>query len=363
MNDTTLHFRFVLSYSTEVDDFSLDVTADLPGSGVIGIYGRSGSGKTTLLRCIAGLQRPDSGELIVNDQPWQNDKLFLPPYRRPVGYIFQEASLFPHLSAADNLRFARERADRTASAINFDFVVRLLDIKSLLTRFPHQLSGGERQRVAIARALLTNPQLLLMDEPLASLDTERKQEILPYLERLHAELKIPLLYVSHSMEEISRLADHLVIMDKGRIVAAGVLKAVLSRLNLPVRFEEDRGVVVEATVAERDSRWHLARTVFSGGELWVRDDGDAVGTKIRIRILVKDVSLALHAYHDSSILNVFQGELVELADDAHAAMSLARVKVGDCDIVSRITRRSLDHLQLRVGKTVWVQIKSVAIIR
>lgn len=383
MSAIGLSFRFNVRYNNKgrdnSGDFSLDVEGTIPSSGITGVFGQSGSGKTTLLRCIAGLQKPDSGELTFNDDGWQSNTLFLPSHKRPVGYVFQEANLFPHLNAVDNLRFAVKRADTSGNIIEFDSAVDLLGIEKLLGRYPHQLSGGERQRVAIARALLINPRLILMDEPLASLDAARKREILPYLERLHRQLRIPILYVSHSLEEISRLADHLLVLDNGRLVANGPLKSVLSRLDLPFYFNEDRGVVIEANIVERESHWHLARLAFAGGELWVRDSGDTIGQGVRVRILAKDVSLALQAHRDTSILNLLEGRIVELVPDDNPATSLARVKVGsvaddnnndangsengDVYIVSRITQRSVEQLGLEIGKSVWMQIKSAAIVR
>ncbi|MDP1536360.1 MAG: molybdenum ABC transporter ATP-binding protein [Burkholderiales bacterium] len=232
--------------------FTLDVDLELPSRGVTALFGHSGSGKTTLLRCIAGLERTANGYLAIDGTLWQDGASFLPTHRRPIGYVFQEASLFPHLSVRGNLEYGAKRAQslpareggagggranlcRPASA-DFSHIVELLGIGTLLDRKPERLSGGERQRVAIARALLTAPRLLLMDEPLAALDLARKNEILPYLERLHDELEIPVLYVSHAPDEVARLADHLVVMDGGRAVAQGPLADVLSRIDLPIRI-------------------------------------------------------------------------------------------------------------------------------
>ncbi|MFC6979710.1 molybdenum ABC transporter ATP-binding protein [Microbulbifer taiwanensis] len=265
----------------------------LPGRGITAIFGRSGSGKTTLLRCFAGLQQADRARLVVGGETWQDEGLSLPTHKRPLGYVFQEASLFPHLSARGNLDYAIKRAGAECPGELIERVVSLMGIGPVLDRFPGQMSGGERQRVAIARALLIRPRLLLMDEPLASLDTARKQEILPYLERLRSEFDMPILYVSHSIDEVARLADHLLMLDGGRVAAQGDMPEMLSRLDLPLRLGEETGVVLEGRVLERNEQWHLARVGFAGGELWLRDGGDALDRQIRVRILARDVSLAL----------------------------------------------------------------------
>jgi molybdate transport system ATP-binding protein len=344
--------------------FALDVDLTLPGRGVTALFGHSGSGKTTLLRCIAGLERATSGHLAIDGALWQDDTTFLPTHRRPIGYVFQEASLFPHLSVQGNLDYGMRRipTDHRPASSDFSHIIELLGIGALLDRKPERLSGGERQRVAIARALLTAPRLLLMDEPLAALDLARKNEILPYLERLHDELDIPVLYVSHAPDEVARLADHLVVMADGRAVAQGPLVDVLSRIDLPIRLGEDTGVVLDGTVIERDENWHLARIGFAGGAVWVRDGGQPLGHHVRVRILARDVSIAREAILATSILNTLPAQVVELADDAHPALTLVRLQVGASPIVARVTRRSACGLELKPGQAAWVQIKAVALI-
>ncbi len=227
-----IHARLQLDHGA----FSLDLDVQLPGRGVTALYGPSGSGKTTCLRCIAGLERPARGFIEVNGQVWQNSEhaVFVPPHKRSVGYVFQEASLFAHLSVRANLAFGLKRIAPAQRRVDMQQATELLGIGHLLDRQPHNLSGGERQRVGIARALLTSPQLLLMDEPLAALDSRRKNEILPYLQRLHDELDIPVLYVSHSQDEVARLADHIVLLDGGRALASGPIGETLARLDLPL---------------------------------------------------------------------------------------------------------------------------------
>ncbi len=353
----TIAARFELSYP----GFTLDVDLDLPGRGVTALFGPSGCGKTTVLRCIAGLERGE-GRLGVNGETWQDGRTFLPAHKRSIGYVFQDARLFAHLDVRGNLDFGRRRTGSAAQGVSRDTVVDLLDVGPLMSRLPPRLSGGEQQRVAIARALLTTPRLLLMDEPLASLDQARKQEILPYLERLRDELEIPIIYVSHAPDEVARLADHLVIMAGGRAVVQGELPATLVRLDLPIRLGEDAGAVFEATVAERDAEWHMARVEFDGGELWVRDSGAALGQRVRLRILARDVSVAGSRHDDVSIMNLLPATVMAHAGEDHPALVLVQLRIGSAVLLARLTRRSAQRLELAPGRRVWVQIKAVALI-
>jgi molybdate transport system ATP-binding protein len=360
-NNPDIHAQFLLRRPAR--SFVLDVDISLPGRGITAIFGQSGSGKSTLLRCIAGLEQP-AGQLRVLGESWQAEGLFLPTHRRPLGYVFQEASLFPHLSAQGNLDYALRRADRSVGErFTQNQVVELLGIHHCLRQMPHELSGGERQRVAIARALLIQPRLLLMDEPMASLDDPRKAEILPYLERVRDEIDLPILYVSHSVAEVSRLAHHLVVLDNGRVKTQGPLAEVLASVHPPLPLGEEAGVVLEAQVVARDPRWHLVLVRFAGGELWVRDEGDAEGQAVRLRILARDISLTLQEQRDSSIANRLQGEVIALVEDSHPAMCLVQLRIGPSTLLARITQRSADQLGIAPGLRVWVQIKSVALVR
>ena len=352
--------------------FSFLVEAELPGSGITAIYGASGSGKTTLLRCIAGLQRGVQGSLRVKGETWHEGDYSLPAHQRPIGYVFQEASLFPHLTVAENLAFARKRAPEGAPekgvGIAYEQLLELLGIEHLLNRSPAELSGGERQRVAIARALLIKPRLLLMDEPLAALDTARKREILPYLEALHRELQIPVLYVTHSLEEVARLADHLLVLEDGRVKEQGPMLDVLASLDSSLQAEEGNGAVLLGRIAARDSDWHQVRVDISGGSLWVRDSGDAVGEELRVRVLARDISLSLIDNDQSSILNRLPCTVQRIVDDQDESMVLVGLSVGNdseaqAKLVARISKRSQHDLQLRAGQSVWAQVKSVAILR
>lgn len=360
--------RFKLDYP----GFSLDVDLDLPGTGVTALFGHSGSGKTTLLRCVAGLQRAVDGELVVNGAVWQDATTTLPTHQRAIGYVFQEASLFPHLDIRRNLEYGLRRVPEARRRVGLEHAIGLLGIGHLLGRKPDSLSGGERQRVGIARALVVSPDLLLLDEPLAALDQARKREILPYLERLHDDLEIPVLYVSHAPDEVARLADHLVVLEQGRVVASGGLTETLARLDLPIHLGEDAGVVLAGEVMEIDGNWHLARVRVgcglpeghTGGPvgLWVRDGGHPVGHRARVRILARDVSVALGRHDDSSILNTLSATVVEVADDTHPALALVRLDVSGAPLVARLTRRSVAGLGLHAGKLVWAQIKAVALV-
>ncbi|WOX05583.1 molybdenum ABC transporter ATP-binding protein [Microbulbifer pacificus] len=368
------HFHLPLQSSTGDRQFALNVKLDLPGRGVTGIFGPSGSGKTTLLRCMAGLQPCDNGSLSVNGEPWQlahNPRKTLAVHRRPLGFVFQQPSLFPHLSAEQNLAFARKRAWQEVAPAEYERVIDLMGIEHLLGQFPANLSGGEQQRVAIARALLVKPRLLLMDEPLASLDQMRKREILPYLEKLHRALDIPIIYVTHSVEEIARLADHLLLMDSGKIQREGPAASILSRTDFPVQLGDDLGVLIQARIAERNSEWHLARAEFDGGHLWLRDSGEAAGESIRVRILARDISLTLNEDTRTSILNRLPVRVQEISADRDPAMVLLRLQPsgdqtmahGESHLIARITRRSLQELAITTGSELWAQIKSVAIVR
>lgn len=353
----TIEARFRLDWP----GFSLDVDLELPSHGITALFGHSGSGKTSLLRCLAGLERPSHGRLAFKGKIWQDENTWLATYQRPIGYVFQEASLFAHLNVLDNLLFGLKR-NPSAKRAGLEQAIELLGIKHLLDRKPETLSGGERQRVAIARALAVGPEILLMDEPLAALDLKRKQEILPYLERLHDELAIPIIYVSHAPDEVARLADHLVVMESGRVVAHGPLGDMLARLDLPIRLGEDVGVVLEATVAAVDAEWHLARVDFPGGSLWTRDRGLPTGKPVRVRVLARDVSLAVLKPVPSSIQNVLDGTVDSIGDDEHPGLLLVRVQIGASRLVARLTRRSAAQLGIAPGLALTVQIKSVALM-
>jgi len=342
--------------------FSLDVDLSLPGRGVTALFGPSGCGKTTLLRSIAGLERPPKGELRVNGDIWQDDGIWVPTHCRPLAYVFQESSLFPHLSVMGNLQYGRQRASQ-APTFDLSQVIELLGIEALLARKPDALSGGERQRVAIARALAVNPRLLLMDEPLAALDMQRKQEILPYLERMQKTLDIPIIYVTHAPDEVARLAHHIVMLEHGKVTASGSLYDTLSRVDLPLRLGDDRGVIIDARVSEIDRQWHLARLDFADGAFWTRDQGLTVQDTARLHILARDVSIAREKPVQSSIQNILAGRIDRCVDDDAPGSVIVRVLIGETPLLARITARAVAELALKPGDAVWVQVKSVALAR
>lgn len=346
--------------------FSLDLDVQLPGRGVTALYGPSGSGKTTCLRCIAGLERAPRGLVQINGEVWQDSErgVFVPPHRRALGYVFQEASLFSHLSVQANLAFGLKRIAPGQRRVDMDQATELLGIGHLLERRPHNLSGGERQRVGIARALLTSPRLLLMDEPLAALDIRRKNEILPYLQRLHDELDIPVLYVSHSQDEVARLADHIVLLEGGRALASGPIGETLARLDLPLAQGDDAGVVIQGTVSDYDPAYQLLTLTLPGSPLHVRVAHTplAVGQPLRFKVQARDVSLSLGNDAQTSILNRLPVTVTgELAAD-NAAHVLIRLEAAGTPLLARITRYSRDQLALHPGQVLWAQIKAVAVL-
>jgi len=349
--------RFRLTYP----GFALDVDLHLAARGVSALFGASGSGKTTLLRCIAGLIKTPDGVLRVGNERWQDGAFFVPTHRRSLAYVFQEASLLPHLSVRGNVEFGMKRVAAPARRVDFAHVVELLGIAPLLARAPAALSGGERQRVAIASALLTSPRLLLMDEPLAALDAAGKEEILPYLERLHGELDVPVLYVSHSLDEVARLADHLVLIDAGRVVASDTLAAIQARLDLPIAHLDDAGTVIDTAVAVHDQAYHLTRLDFAGGQLWTALVDRPLGSRVRARVLARDVSIATVAPQGSSIGNILAGRIVQIEDEGADRVSLRVLVAANTTLLSRITRRSRDQLGLAVGMGVFAQVKTVVV--
>lgn len=357
-----IHTRLKLNYS----GFALDVDLQLPGRGVTALYGHSGSGKTTCLRCIAGLERAEQGFIQVNDEVWQDsDKgIFVPPHKRALGYVFQEASLFPHLSVRANLEFGLRRIPRQQRRVDMAHATELLGIGHLLGRDPQNLSGGERQRIGIARALLTSPKLLLMDEPLAALDTQRKNEILPYLQRLHDELDIPVLYVSHSQDEVARLADHLVLLSNGKALASGPIGETLARLDLPLALGDTAGVVIEGHVSAYDADYQLLTLELPNTDLSIRvaHSPMAEGQALRCKVQARDVSLSLQGVEHSSILNRLPVTVISEIGADNAAHVLIRLNAAGTPLLARITRYSRDQLGVHPGQQLWAQIKAVAVL-
>lgn len=356
-----IHARFNVKHPA----FTLDVELNLPGRGISALFGHSGSGKTSCLRCFAGLDRPRDGYLQVNGELWQDSAqdFFLPAHKRAVGYVFQDANLFNHLSVKRNLEYGLKRIPAQQRHIPLKQAVELLGIGHLLERLPAKLSGGERQRVGIARALLASPRLLLMDEPLASLDLKRKLEVLPYLEQLHEELEIPVIYVSHSPDEVTRLADHLVLLEEGQVTASGPLKETLLRTDLPFLSKEDAEAVVEGQVTAHDEEYGLLHVRLSDDvQLRLPHNALPLHRQVRIKIKARDVSLSLEPAQSSSVLNLLPAQVldcIEIEGQAHVSV---RLQVGAEQLIAHITRYSRDQLGLHRGQSLWAQVKSVALL-
>jgi len=345
-------------------DFELQVAFEAKAEGITALFGQSGAGKTTLVNLLAGLARPDRGRISVQGHVLFDSQsgVNVAPEKRRLGYVFQEDRLFPHLNVRANLEYGLRRIAADQRRIALPPVVEALDIEGLLERRTQTLSGGEKQRVSIGRALLASPHLLLMDEPLASLDTARKNEILPFIERLRDEFRIPIVYVSHSADEIVRLADTLVLLSRGRIAAVGPVEALMSRLDLrPLTGRYEAGAVIPGQVAGTDPEFGLAMLSFEGGTLTVPLADLEIGARIRVRIRARDVTLARKRPEDISTLNVFHGKIAEiLGGGSGDALVDVRVDIG-APLWARITRRSLHDLSLGIGDEVYALIKGVAI--
>jgi len=344
--------------------FQLNAEFEAPAQGITAIFGQSGSGKTSLLRAIAGLNRIASGFFRLGDEIWQDEHTFRPVHHRPLGYVFQEASLFAHLSIKANLLYGAPRA-RDQQSIGFDEVVDLLGISALLDRAPHHLSGGERQRIAIGRALLSQPKLLLMDEPLSALDRQSKDEILPFLERLHDTLALPVLYVSHDMREIERLADHLILMEKGSVRASGPLSEMQSDPALPLLSSSEAAVSLDAIVESHDPTDGMTRLQVAGGSFLVPSALAKPGEHRRLRILAGDVSLAREQPRPSTIVNILPAKILSVQATGEHQMT-AVIGLGEdgqgARLLTRVTRRSWSLLQLAPGCQVYAQVKGVALV-
>ena len=350
-----------LHYTLHRDAFDLDVGVELPMQGITGLFGASGAGKTTLLRCIAGLEHAATGKLTVNGETWEDSDAgqFRSVQQRSIGYVFQEPRLFDHLTVEKNIRYGRERREQNGG-VDFDHVIDLLGLGHLLSRAPVALSGGEAQRVAIARALLCSPQFVLMDEPLASLDQARRDEILPFLDRLHAESDVPVIYVSHNIEEVCRLCDHLVVIDQGHVAASGALQDVLVDMNIPALDGDHAGSVIDGKAGAFDERDGLTRLEFSGGELWVPGAAANPGSDLRLRVRASDVSLCRSRPEQSTILNILPARIEAIHEDDGPSV-LVRLAMGDDRILARVTKRSIRELSLQAGDELFAQIKSVAV--
>lgn len=349
--------------ATSQSSFSLDVDLLLPSTGVTALFGASGSGKTTILRHIAGLNISQHSHVSLNNNIWQSAGGSVAPHKRPIGFVFQEGNLFEHLTAEGNLRFAMKRANTGSSIIAFDEVIELMNIRGILTQFPDQLSGGERQRVAIARALLIQPQLLLMDEPLAALDETLKQDILPYLEALCHRANIPILYVSHSLDEVIRLADHMVVLEKGKVTEQGAVHSLLGKLGTSFSRYQDASVVISGVVTKQEKQWGLSWLEFDNQTIAFKQGNESINDTIRLRIQSKDVSITLSKDNHSSILNHIDAIVDETESDPQDPSTIrVRLLAGNTPILAKVTALSAHRLALKKGLTVIAQIKSTAVL-
>ncbi len=341
--------------------FTLDVAFDVEG-GLTALFGRSGAGKTSLVNAIAGLIRPDSGHIELDGEILTDSATgrFVPPHRRRIGYVFQEGRLFPHLSVRQNLLYGRWFAPKGTGGGDFDQVIGLLGIDHLLPRRPAHLSGGEKQRVAIGRALLARPRLLVMDEPLASLDEGRRHEIFPYIERLRDETRVPIVYVSHSVAEVARLATTLVVLSDGEVAAIGPTAQIMGRLDLfPLTGRAEAGAILAARVAAHDRPYGLTLLETAAGPLRVPQLDLPAGATLRVRIRARDVMIALAPPQGLSALNVLPGTVVEIGGGDGAIVQIRLDCAGEA-LIARLTRRSVETLGLAPGLRVHAVIKSIA---
>lgn len=342
------------------DGFALNVAFNAPESGVTALFGPSGCGKSTILAAVAGLLRPQEGRVTIGGELVLDtgSGIVLPPERRRCGVVFQDARLFPHLSVETNLRYGLRRAPRDAQGPGFDDVVALLGIGHLLHRRPAGLSGGERQRVALGRALLARPRLLLMDEPLAALDAARRAEVLPFLARLRDVARLPILYVTHALDEVDALADHLVLLEHGRALADGPVTALAARTDLPLAARRDAGVLLDCTVGTTPLDG-LTRLDFAGGALVTTLHPGAPGTRLRVRVRARDIAVAIEEPRGISTQNILLATLTDIQPAGEGQEVFLRLAIGPSELLARITRDSVRRLALRSGMPLWALVKAV----
>ncbi|MBR0656357.1 molybdenum ABC transporter ATP-binding protein [Plastoroseomonas arctica] len=354
-----------LAHRYGAEGFALDVAFTAPADGVTALFGPSGSGKSSVLAAIAGLLRPDRGRVVLGGAAMLDTQrgVALAPEARRCGVVFQDARLFPHMSVATNLRFGLRRAPAGAMGPGFEEVVALLGIEALLARRPAKLSGGERQRVALGRALLSRPRMLLMDEPLAALDAARRAEVLPFIARLRDAARIPILYVTHALDEVDALADRMVLMEDGRVRAADTVEAIAARTDLPLAARRDAGVLLPCQVAAHDGARGLTRLDFAGGALLVPMRGDAVGTALRLRLRARDVAVALSRPEGVSMQNILPATLASISETGAPHEVFLRLAVGPSVLLARVTRDSVARLGLAPGMEIWALVKSVTFDR
>lgn len=359
---TNLETKAAINYP----GFELDLEHDFPLHGITALFGPSGCGKTTLLRIIAGFENSALGHIRFGSEIWQSsqDKVFIPPHQRGTGFVFQDTRLFTHLTVHGNLSYADKRSASHDGRIGFDDVVSAFDLGSLLARKPESLSGGEKQRVAIARALLARPRLLLMDEPLSGLDFRRKAGILPYIEQLPASFDVPVIYVTHAIDEVTRLADQMVVLADGRKIADGEVSEVLEQHEIQKvigRFEA--GVVLNAIVHSHDEEFKLTLFDCNGARVTMPHAALPIGSPVRLRVRARDVAIALNRPEGTSIRNILPGTIAEIREEADTAFAETMIDIGGARLRARITRKSVAALSLCEGKQVFALLKTVSFDR
>lgn len=354
-----------VSYTHRLGDFALDIAFTVEARGVTALFGPSGSGKTATVNAIAGLMKPARGHIELGGVTLLDTEagVSVPVHKRRLGYVFQDARLFPHRKVEANILFGAKRTAETPSPQMIEDIIALLELSPLLQRYPANLSGGERQRVAIARALLSGPRMLLLDEPLASLDGPRKNEVLPYLERLADAAAMPIVYVSHSIDEVTRLADRIVVLNKGGVAAQGDVADIMARLDLfPLTGRFEAGAVVDGKITRHDRQDHLSEVEFDGGRLWLPALDAAPGSPVRFRVRARDVILALVEPQMTSANNTLRGVVKELRHDAGTFVDV-QVACGETLLLARITHRSRKRLEIEPGREVFVIVKSINLDR
>jgi len=344
--------------------FRLETQFEVEEGSITAIFGKSGAGKTSTINAIAGLTRPDVGVIQIGNTTLfdQNLRINLPIYKRQIGYVFQDDRLFPHMTVRNNLIYGTPKNRDVANSLNLTDITGLLELAPLLERRPRTLSGGEKQRVAIGRALLSNPKLLLMDEPLASIDVQHRFEILPFIQRVREKIGITIIYVTHALEEVIFIADQIILLSEGQVTAQGTVEEIMSRLDLhPMTSRFDAGAVISATYSGYDREFDLGELSFDGGILRIAGLNAEIGIHLRAHIRARDVSLMLDKPKDTSVLNVFKGELIEIRHEEGPQLDLL-INIGT-PLIARITRKSLNDLNLDIGSKVYAMIKAVAIDR
>jgi molybdate transport system ATP-binding protein len=344
--------------------FRLETQFEVEEGSITAIFGKSGAGKTSTINAIAGLTRPDVGVIQIGNTTLfdQNLRINLPIYKRQIGYVFQDDRLFPHMTVRNNLIYGTPKNRDVANSLNLTDITGLLELAPLLERRPRTLSGGEKQRVAIGRALLSNPKLLLMDEPLASIDVQHRFEILPFIQRVREKTGITIIYVTHALEEVIFIADQIILLSEGQVTAQGTVEEIMSRLDLhPMTSRFDAGAVISAIYSGYDREFDLGELSFDGGTLRIAGLNAEIGIHLRAHIRARDVSLMLDKPKDTSVLNVFKGELIEIRHEDGPQLDLL-INIGT-PLIARITRKSLNDLNLDIGSKVYAMIKAVAIDR